>query len=65
MENPSSNTTVPAQSAAKVKGRDFEPPPNGATITPDDPAAGSKPPYGYGDPGGPGDVPPEKVEPGH
>jgi hypothetical protein len=65
MENPSNNATVPAQSAATVKGRDFEPPPTSTDIQPNDPAAGGKPPYGYGAPGGSGDAPPEKVEPGH
>lgn len=62
MENPSSNGTVPAQSTATVKGRDYEPPPTSTVIQPNDPAAAAKPPYGYG---GPDDGPPEKVEPGH
>lgn len=43
MEN-RDDATVPAQSASKVKGRDFEPVPTTTVIQPDNQASGS-PPY--------------------
>jgi hypothetical protein len=38
-------TAVPAQSPAKVKGRDFEPPLTTSQIQPDDQASGPPKPY--------------------
>jgi|GEM_PF-6621235 len=60
MEN-RSDATVPAKSPAKVKGRDFEPPPRTTDIDQDDKAAGP-PPCDF-DPAS--SAPPRSGKPGH